>query len=94
MEIKRIKARFICALSISYLDKNLICVRGEVDGHLSDIPKGNNGFGYDPIFIPREKKKLLEKWSHHKNIKLTIDLKHLKNLKNFYKFAIINFVKI
>ena len=49
---KKIRARFICALSISYLNKKIACVLGKVDGHISNEPKGKNGFGYDPIFIP------------------------------------------
>ena len=49
---KKIKARFICALSISYLNKKIACVLGKVEGYISDKPKGKNGFGYDPIFIP------------------------------------------
>ena len=54
---KKIRARFICALSISYLNKKIACVLGKVEGHISDKPKGKNGFGYDPIFIPLNKKK-------------------------------------
>tara|TARA_Y100001970_G_scaffold184485_1_gene224376 strand:+ start:32 stop:634 length:603 start_codon:yes stop_codon:yes gene_type:complete len=54
---KKIKARFICALSISYLNKKIACVQGKVEGHISDKPKGKNGFGYDPIFIPLKKRK-------------------------------------
>src|SRR5210317_1744497 len=54
---KKIKARFICALSIFYLDKKIASVRGKVEGHISDKPKGKNGFGYDPIFITKNKRK-------------------------------------
>ena len=54
---KKIKARFICALSISYLNKKIACVIGKVEGHIPHQPKGKNGFGYDPIFIPLNKKK-------------------------------------
>ncbi len=54
---KNIKARFICALSISYLSKKIACVLGKVEGHISDKPKGKKGFGYDPIFIPIKKRK-------------------------------------
>ena len=54
---KKIKARFVCALSISYLNKKIACVIGKVDGHISHQAKGKNGFGYDPIFIPLRKRK-------------------------------------
>ena len=54
---KKIKARFICALSISYLNKKIACVLGKVEGYISDKPRGQNGFGYDPIFIPLKKRK-------------------------------------
>ena len=54
---KKIKARFVCALSISYLNKKVACVLGKVEGYISKKPKGKNGFGYDPIFIPLKNKK-------------------------------------
>ena len=53
---RHIKARFICALSISYLNKNLVSVIGKVEGKISNKAKGKNGFGYDPIFIPNNEK--------------------------------------
>ena len=54
---RKIKARFVCALSISYLNKKIACVQSKVEGSISIEPKGKNGFGYDPIFIPIGKKK-------------------------------------
>ena len=54
---KNIKARFICAISISYLNKKIACVTGKVEGIISNKPRGKNGFGYDPIFIPKGKRK-------------------------------------
>ena len=52
---KKIRARFVCALSISYLDKKIACVQSKIEGSISVEPKGTNGFGYDPIFIPKGK---------------------------------------
>ena len=54
---KKIKARFVCALSICYFDKIIASVIGKVEGSISTKVKGKNGFGYDPIFIPKNKKK-------------------------------------
>jgi XTP/dITP diphosphohydrolase len=54
---KKIKARFVCALSICNMDKKIISVIGKVEGYISSEPRGGNGFGYDPIFIPKNKKK-------------------------------------
>ena len=42
---KKIKARFICSLSLCYLNKKIACVRGKIEGTISKEPKGNKGFG-------------------------------------------------
>ena len=56
-KVKKIKARFVCALSISYLDKTIASVVGKIEGTISSEIRGKNGFGYDPIFIPEKNKK-------------------------------------
>ena len=53
---KKIKARFVCALTIYRLDKKIITAVGKIEGCISPLMKGKNGFGYDPIFIPKGKK--------------------------------------
>ena len=52
---KNIKARFICALTIYESDKTIISSVGKIEGSISNSIKGKNGFGYDPIFIPKGK---------------------------------------
>ena len=44
------KAKFECALCIAYGEKVLIEVTGFCEGLITFSPKGNNGFGYDPVF--------------------------------------------
>ena len=80
---KKIKARFICSLSISYLDKKIACVSGKVEGHISDEPKGKNGFGYDPIFIPVGKKLTFGEISPKIKYKLDHRFKAFKKIKKF-----------
>ena len=45
-------AYFICALSLGWPDGHCANVEGRVDGTLSFPPRGQQGFGYDPIFVP------------------------------------------
>ena len=80
---KKIKARFICALSISYLDKNIVTVAGKVEGSISVNPKGNNGFGYDPIFIPTNKKKTFGEMSSSQKYKMDHRYNAFKKIKKF-----------
>jgi len=46
------RAHFISALALAWPDGRLEAFEGRVDGHLVFSPRGTNGFGYDPIFIP------------------------------------------
>ena len=45
-------AKFVCALSLAMPHGEVKSFEGEVHGHLSFPPRGDRGFGYDPIFIP------------------------------------------
>ena len=80
---KKIKARFVCALSISYLSKKICCVIGKVEGIISEKPRGKNGFGYDPIFIPLNKKKTFGEMKPTQKYKLDHRSKAFKKIKKF-----------
>ena len=83
-KLKKIKARFVCALSISYLNKKIICVIGKVEGRIAHKPKGTNGFGYDPIFIPNNKKKTFGQMKSSEKYKIDHRFKAFKKLKKFF----------
>ena len=80
---KKIKARFICALSISYLNKKIACVQGKIEGYISIKPKGTNGFGYDPIFIPEGKKKTFGEIKPERKYKIDHRFFAFKKLRKF-----------
>ena len=80
---KKIKARFVCALSLSFLKKKIACVSGIVEGKISDIPKGKNGFGYDPIFIPNKSKKTFAEMNPLQKYRLDHRYKAFKKIKKF-----------
>ena len=44
-------AKFVCALAIVRPNADAEIFQGEVTGHLVFPPRGNRGFGYDPIFV-------------------------------------------
>lgn len=46
------RAFFVCALSLAWPDGHIETFRGEVHGALVWPPRGNRGFGYDPVFLP------------------------------------------
>ena len=79
----KIRARFVCALSLSNLNKKIICVVGKVEGIISSKPKGSNGFGYDPIFIPLKKKKTFAEMKPSKKYRLDHRYKAFKKIKKF-----------
>lgn len=43
-------ARFVCAAVMLFPDGEQITTRGTCEGYIGFEPKGNNGFGYDPVF--------------------------------------------
>jgi XTP/dITP diphosphohydrolase len=81
---KKIKARFICALSISYLNKRIACVSGKVEGSISNKPKGKNGFGYDPIFVPNKSSKTFGEMKFKVKSKLDHRYKAFQKIKKFF----------
>jgi XTP/dITP diphosphohydrolase len=80
---KKVRARFICSLSICYLDKKIVSVLGKVEGHISDKPKGKNGFGYDPIFIPKNKRKTFGEMNSLQKYKIDHRFVAFKKIKKF-----------
>ena len=80
---KKIKARFICALSIYNLDKKIASVQGKVEGFISNEPKGNNGFGYDPIFLPKNKKETFGEMKSLEKYKIDHRFDAFKKIKKF-----------
>ena len=46
-------AWFTCALAVAWPDGPAVVVEGRLDGDLTFPPRGDRGFGYDPIFVPK-----------------------------------------
>ena len=70
-------------MSISYLNKKIACVLGKVEGYISYEPKGKNGFGYDPIFIPQKKIKTFGEMKPSQKYKIDHRCQAFKKIKKF-----------
>lgn len=46
------RARFVCAIAIAINGEVIESFEGEIKGTIVDAPRGESGFGYDPVFQP------------------------------------------
>ena len=81
---KRIKARFVCALTIYRPNQKSINSVGKIEGYISSSIKGKNGFGYDPIFIPVGKKITFGEMKPSQKYKMDHRFKAFKKIKKFF----------
>jgi len=81
---KKIVARFICALTIYWPSGKSLSSIGKVNGFISSCKKGKNGFGYDPIFIPLDKKKTFGEMKYENKLKIDHRFKAFKKIKKFF----------
>ena len=81
---KKIKARFICALTIYGPSQKTINSIGKIEGHISPSMRGENGFGYDPIFIPKGKKITFGEMKASQKYKIDHRFKAFKKIKKLF----------
>ena len=81
---KKIKARFVCALTICGPNQKTINSVGKIEGYISPSIKGTNGFGYDPIFIPKGKKITFGEMKNSQKYKIDHRYKAFKKIKKFF----------
>ena len=83
-KIKKIEACFVCALTIYWPNGRSINSIGKVKGHISPKKKGNNGFGYDPIFIPLKSKFTFGQMKSKNKYKIDHRFQAFKKIKKFF----------
>ena len=81
---KKIKARFICALTIFHPKNKTVKSIGKIEGHISQLIKGKNGFGYDPIFIPLGQNITFGEMKPSQKYKIDHRFKAFKKIKRFF----------
>ena len=81
---KTITARFICVLTIFWPNGKFVCKTGKIEGRISKLKKGKNGFGYDPIFIPKGKRLTFGELEPQKKYKIDHRSNAFKKIKRFF----------
>ena len=80
----KIKARFICALTLYGPNFKTVTVEGKIKGIISKKKKGSNGFGYDPIFIPYGKKLTFGQMKPSVKLKIDHRFRAFKKIRKFF----------
>ena len=78
---KKRTASFVCVIAIAKKGNLIGTVEGECGGFITFEPKGKNGFGYDPVFIPRGKSRTFAQISAESKNKISHRGKATKKAK-------------
>ena len=79
------KARFVCDIVLLNVEDKPLLFEGITEGVIADKPSGKEGFGYDPIFIPKGEKETFAELGEDIKNKLSHRGKALKKLLTYLK---------
>lgn len=80
-------ARFVSVVALYKNGKRVKVIRGECVGRIAEAISGGNGFGYDPIFIPKGESKTFAEISKAKKNMLSHRGKALRVMKEFLEWG-------
>lgn len=80
--VKNRKARFLTVAVFYKIDGSYIEAQGEVKGEILDSPRGNEGFGYDPVFKPEGFDRTMAELSLDEKNSISHRGKAFRHLKN------------
>ena len=81
---QKISATFYCSLSLVGQKINNV-ITGKISGFIIPHKKGNDGFGYDPFFIPLHSKKTFAEMGDNQKLKLSPRFEAFKILSTIQK---------
>jgi XTP/dITP diphosphohydrolase len=86
------EARFVCTLAL-VIEGTLIHATGAMEGKIADAPRGQMGFGYDPIFIPQGETRTLGEMTETEKNAISHRAQALARLMDEVKLHGIQFAK-
>lgn len=72
-------ARFVCTLAL-VIEGIFLSATGTLEGTLIEGPRGKNGFGYDPIFVPKGETRTFAEMSHEEKNRISHRSKAVQEL--------------
>lgn len=75
-------AYFVCVIAVVLQGEDFL-FQGELHGSIAQVPTGNNGFGYDPVFIPEGDTRTLAQHSSEEKNRISHRAKALAQLVHF-----------
>lgn len=83
------KARFVSSIACVFPGGDILTAEGYCDGEILNGPKGQGGFGYDPVFyVPQMGKTMAEMTSEEKN-----SISHRGNALRLFKERLEEYIK-
>ena len=71
-------------LTIFWPNGKFVSKIGKIEGRISNLKRGKNGFGYDPIFIPFRKRLTFGEMEPNKKYKIDHRFNAFKKIKKFF----------
>ena len=79
--VEQRSARFVCAIALADAEGNAVTKRATIEGYIGYEIRGENGFGYDPIFMVPEYNKTTAELSIEEKNKISHRAKALRDMK-------------
>ncbi len=79
------RAKFVCVIAVVYPSGKIRTVKGVCPGKIVHEMRGKQGFGYDPVFVPKGYKKTFAEMTPAMKNRLSHRSRALKKLKNLLK---------
>ena len=84
-DITQREAQFVCVISMSEPDQPTRTFKGTVSGRITDERRGDNGFGYDPVFYVPEKGRTMAELSATEKSQISHRGEAIKQLQAYLK---------
>ena len=85
------RAAFVCTLALWWPSRTPMFFRGRLEGAIAEAPRGDGGFGYDPIFVPDGHSQTLAELAGEAKDRLSHRGQALRELVAWYGFEVLSY---